>query len=215
MQLYKIGVAGPMWFRELVDIAGGILTIVACVLVLAAVPLAFALWRMTRQIGESIARAQREVRPLIQDAAAAARDLAAVSTMIRGDAAALHATIADVNERVRAGVRAAERRARELDTLARMAQEEVERVVLSAVAAARGVRAGASILGGRMGARAPGGPAAASRRPAPTGTTRSADGDGEEMVTYDSGEFGDADERWGEAGDGGPRPRIRSRRGGH
>lgn len=198
--------ADPTWFHDLVAVASGILTIAACVVVIAAIPLAFVVRRVARQLTSRLSRVERDVAPLLQDLAAAARDLKTVSTAVRGDVEAVHGTFAEVNDRVRAVIGLAERRVQELDAVFGVAQSEIEGVVESAIATARGVRAGASVLGGIVGGYG------SSRRPAAASPAPPATDHGGETLTYDSGELGDGDEHWGKAGNGRQGPRVRPRR---
>lgn len=201
--------AEATWFRDLVEIATGILAITACVLLLGAIPAAFALRRAMREMRDYLVKAEREVAPLLRDLGTAARDLTGVSGAIRRDIDEVHTTVTEANDTVRDVVRLAHTRVREWDGLLGVAQAEVEGILESAAAAARGVRAGASALGSIVGVRGPSRSAGAGRERAPDARPRRGS-----TKTFDSGELGDADERWGEVGNGRRGPRVRSRRGG-
>lgn len=202
--------AEATWFRDLVEIASGILTVAACVLLLGTIPLAFALRRAARQMRDHLIRAEREFAPLLRDLSSAARDLTAVSSTIRRDVDAVHEAVTDTNDKVREVVRIAQTRVRELDGLLQVAQAEAESVLETAVAAARGVRAGASVLGDLVGVRPP----SRSSDAAPRDVAPASGRHRGKTTTFDSGELSDADERWGEVGNGrrGGGPRVRSRR---
>lgn len=208
----------PTAFRTLVDVADGVLALLACLLLLGAIPLGVALWRVARRTSREVTRlSQQDVAPLLHQLGTTARNLAAVSATVRQDAEAVHTTATEANERVRALLRAAERRVGELDAVLRVVQDEAEDVLLTAVAAARGVRAGASVLGNMVAARGAGGGdgATRSRRSSSADSVEERAMRDEETETYDSGEFGDGDERRGKGRTSGPRPRIRSRRRDH
>lgn len=220
MHGYKIGVTVATWFRDLIEIAHGVLILAGCVLLVWAIPVAIAARRAWADALTALGRAERDILPLLRELTGLARDLTSVATTIRGDVELVHGTVADVNSRVREVVRVAEHRVGELDALLGVAQQEAEDVLLMAAAAARGVRAGAAALGNIVGVRTgfrDGVPSGASR-PGPKGRTRSGNGPrvgrrgGEDTVTHDSGDLGDADEQWREGGHGREASRVGPRR---
>lgn len=209
--------AGPGWFQEIVGIANGVLTIAACVLVVGLLVAGMLAWRALRLSRMRLAAARRDLAPLLATARRVADNLDAASATIRADIDAIHGTVTEANTGARAAVRAADRRLRRLSGVVGAVEEEIEAALVDVVAAARGVRAGASALRGLMGVGDRDGHPAASARPRPSradasrgGERDGADGIGTE--TYDSGDSGDADDTGRDAGNGRARPRIRSRR---
>ena len=139
---YKIGVTVATWFRDLIEIAHGVLILAGCVVVVCAIPVAIAARRAWAETQAALGRAERDLLPLLRELTGLARDLTSVAKTVRGDVELVHGTVADVNTRVQDVVRIAERRVGELDALLGVAQDEVEGILVTATAAARGVRAG-------------------------------------------------------------------------
>ncbi len=227
---YKIGVTVAAWFRDLIEIAHGVLILAGCVVVVCAIPVAIAARRAWSDTQAALGRAERDLLPLLRELTGLARDLTSVAKTVRGDVELVHGTVADVNTRVQNVVRTAERRVGELDALLGVAQEEAEGVLLMATAAARGVRAGAEALGNIVGvhtsyrddassegadagpmARTPSGNGPRAHGPRATGP-RAARRGRDDTVTHDSGDLGDADEHWGEGGHEREAPRVGPRR---
>ena len=218
---YKIGVTVATWFRDLVEIAHGLLILAGCVVVVGAIPLAFVARRTWTDMRSAVGRAERDIVPLLRELAGLARDLTSVASTLRGDVEMVHDTVADVNTRVREVVRVAEHRVGELDALLGVAQQEAEGVLMTAAAAARGVRAGVVALGNIVGVRTgdrdgahPGATRSGPPRRSPSGngprTRRRGGGD---TVTHDSGDLGDADEHGREGGREREAPRVGAREG--
>jgi hypothetical protein len=210
---YKIGVTVATWFRDLIEIAHGLLILAGCVVVVAAIPLAFVARRTWTDMRAAAGRAERDIVPLLRELTGLAHDLTSVASTIRGDVDLVHATVIDVNTRVREVVRVAEHRVGELDALLGVAQQEAEGVLMTAAAAARGVRAGAMALGNIVGVRTgvrdtgvrdgahPGATRSGPRGRTPSGTgPRAGSRRGGDTVTHDSGDLGDADQHWREGG---------------
>jgi hypothetical protein len=216
---YKIGVTVATWFRDLIEIAHGVLILAGCVVVVCAIPVAIAARRAWAETQAALGRAERDLLPLLRELTGLARDLTSVAKTVRGDVDLVHGTVADVNTRVQDVVRIAERRVGELDALLGVAQEEVEGILLTATAAARGVRAGVEALGNIVGVR-PSYRGGVSSEAEHDGPRRTPSGNGpragrrgrDDTVTHDSGDLGDADEYWRESGHEREAPRIGPRR---
>jgi hypothetical protein len=208
------------WFRDLIEIARGVLILAGCVVVVCAIPAAIAARRAWANTQAALGRAERDLLPLLRELTGLARDLTSVAKTVRGDVDLVHGTVEDVNTRVQDVVRIAERRVNELDALLGVAQQEAEGILLTAAAAARGVRAGAEALGNIVGVRPryrDGVPSEAERN-GPSGRTPAGDGPRaarrgrDDTVTHDSGDLGDADEYWREGGHEREAPRVGPRR---
>ena len=135
----------PSVFDRITAIASGLLTIAVCLLVIAALPIA---WILYRKIDKLIERLSGEVSPVIRHASAAADNINYVTTSIRTDVQRINATIAGANERLQQAVATTERRLHDISALLQVVQEEAEQMFVSAAATVRGVRTSASALTG-------------------------------------------------------------------
>jgi hypothetical protein len=171
-----------------VGVANAVLVLVLCAVVAAAIPAALALRRLTKRAtekGEAFAdRVNTEMVPVLHDAAKVVSNLSAMATTLHEDLASVHTTVTKANTALQDAIVGAEDRLARLGALADIVEEEAEDVILSAIAAARGVRAGTAALRRGVGA----------------------------ALTFDSGESSNGDQRRGSAGDGQERPRVRPRR---
>jgi len=178
----------PLWFQTLVGVANVALSITLCAFILLAIPVALALRRSARQVaarGEALAQAvSTDVVPLLRDAAATLSTLHSMASTLQGDVRAVHETVSVANVEFRHALQTAQDKVARLGALIDVAEDEVEDVLVTAIAAARGVRAGTAAL--RRGVTA--------------------------ALTFDSGDGRYGDERPGPAGDGHERPRVRPRR---
>jgi hypothetical protein len=206
----------PSSFQTIVAIANGILSIVACLLlvaVTAALPFA---WRALRRAREQVATVQRDFAPTLATMGRAVGNLESVTATIRSDIEAIHATIEDATGGAQAIIRTAGQRLERLDAVVGATQDEVEAALVDVVAAARGLRAGVAALRGIMGLAE-----SASRR-VPTRVHESSERDtlaAEPSEPYDAtdgiqeSKLDDRESGRGELGANRPRPRTRSRRG--
>ncbi len=141
----------PSAFQNVVAVANGVLSIVACLLLIGVAVGGILAWRALRRARGQLAIVQRDLVPLIATFGRAARNLEGATATIHADVRAIHETVGDANDRARAAIRGADQRLRRLDTLVGAAQTEVEEALVDVVAAARGLRAGASALRGILG----------------------------------------------------------------
>lgn len=178
----------PAWFPVVVGVANAVLVLVLCAVVAAAIPAALALRRLAKRAtekGEAFAdRVNTEMIPVLHDAAKVVSNLNAMAKTLHKDLESVHETVSSANAAVRDAITGAEDRMARLGALADIVEEEAEDVLFSAIAAARGVRAGTAALRRGVGA----------------------------ALTFDSGESSNGDQRRGPAGDGHERPRVRPRR---
>lgn len=178
----------PSGFQMVTGVASGIVSIVICLVILAAVPLALAIRAQVQKTGASLAKMQSDLAPLLRDSQALVADLRAIATSVRADAATVHQAVSDADAGLRAVARRAEMRLAEVDAMVGIVQDEIQDVFVATAAVARGVRAGAEALGHGLN-----GAAGANDDLSETGAT----------------EYGGHSER--EAEPGRARPRIRSR----
>jgi len=201
--------AEPSTFQTVVAVANGVLSILACLLLIGLAVGSLALWRGVARAKHQLALVQRDVAPLLATLGRVATNLEAATSTVRSDIEAIHATVTDANEVARSVVHTAEDRLRRLGSVVGAAQEEVEGALVDVAATARGVRAGASVLRGILGlADAGTGPVARPR--GGRAAVPKAGGRGAEPI--ERGEFEDAGDRRRDSGNGRGRPRARSHR---
>jgi Mg2+/Co2+ transporter CorB len=178
----------PLWLETLVGVANAVLSIILCVLVVLAIPAVIALRRSVRQVAARadtvLQHVTTDVVPLLHDAAATLSAMQGIATTLHGDVRVVHDTVSAATAEFRRALGAAQERVDRLGALIDVAEDEVEDVLVTAIAAARGVRAGTAAL--RRGVNA--------------------------ALTFDSGDGRYGDERPRPAGDGHERPRVRPRR---
>lgn len=185
--LLQAATAARDWLDVLVAlsiIAGGLsLVVIAAVVVRGAL--------LARAAAVDVAPALRRLRddtaPLLRDASATATHAAALTASIRHDVARVSSLVEDATTRGHAALDLAEQRARELDALVRMVQDEATRAMAMAGALTRGVQVGLAALRG--------------------------DGADGEDATFDEDAETDEEERGGIAA-APERPAVRGRRGG-
>lgn len=201
----------PLWFQETVAIASGILTIVGCLLLLSVLVGMIVAWRGMRSLGAPLAAAQRDLKPLAESLRRTASQFESVAGTIRQDVENVHETVSTANVGLRSLVEGVEVRVRRLDAAVGVVQDELEDAITAAAAAARGVRAGATVLrdaltssGGQ--ARARGAGQASDELSGPD-----ADAEAENLLTNHAGDLGDGDQNGRDRHAGGQRPRARSR----
>ncbi len=206
----------PSTFQTIVAVANGILSIVACVLLVAVTVAVLLGWRALRRTWSQLAIVQRDFAPVLSTMGRAVGNLEAVSATVRADVDAIHATIEAATDGAQTVIRTAGHRLERLDAAVGATQDEVEAALVDVVAAARGLRAGAAALRGLLGLTE-----ATSRR-APTRASGSSD---EDLLAADPSDpdgrtdgideanLDDAGDRRARPGSNRPRPRVRSRRG--
>lgn len=141
----------PLWFTDTVAVVQGVLSLVACLLLLLAVPLVIRLRRSTHETADRAEVVARkllaELSPLLRDAAVAVSQLNEILGGVRGDARSIHATVQETTDTVRSTVASVHARIERLGRLVDVVEDELEGAVLTAVAAVRRARTGASFVG--------------------------------------------------------------------
>ena len=205
----------PSAFQNVVAVANGVLSIVACLLLIGLAVGAILAWRALGRARGQLAVVQRDLEPLLASFGRVARNLEGATATIHADVQAIHETVGDANDRARAAIRGADHRLRRLDALVGATQTEVEEALVDVVAAARGLRAGASALRGilgmadRTGAQAPAEPDSSSQAATDSDLPQP-----DELEESDETEdLGHPREMQRPAADSGSVPRTRSRRG--
>ena len=141
--------AVPSTFDRITGIASGVLTILFCIFVIAAVPAAWNFRKSYRRVNQLLERIYGDINPIMRHASSVADNINYITTSIRTDVQRINATIADANERLQEAVTATERRLGDFNALLRVVQEEAESMFVSTASAVRGVRSSAEALSGR------------------------------------------------------------------
>lgn len=206
----------PSTFQTIVAVANGILSIVACLLLVAVAVALLLGWRALRRTWTHLAAFQRDLAPVVTTMGRAVGNLETVTATMRADVDAIHTTIEQATGGAQVVIRTAGQRLERLDAVVGATQDEVEAALVDVVAAARGLRAGAAALRGLLGLTE-----ATSRR-APVRASGPPD---EDMLAadpsdpdgptdeIDEADLDDAEDRRARLGSSRPRPRARSRRG--
>jgi hypothetical protein len=137
--------AAPSVFDRVTAIASGLLAIAVCVFVIAALPLA---WMLYRKMDKLVDRIHRDMSPIVRHASAVADNIDYVTTSIRTDIQQINTTIAAANDRLQQAVGVTERRLHDIGAFLQVVQEEAEQMFVSTAATARGFRTSASALTG-------------------------------------------------------------------
>lgn len=139
----------PSAFDRVTGIASGVLTILFCIFVIAAVPAAWNFRKSYRRVNQLLERIYGDINPIMRHASSVADNVNYITTSIRTDVQRINATIADANERLQEAVAVTERRLGDFNALLRVVQEEAESMFVSTASAVRGVQTSASALAGR------------------------------------------------------------------
>jgi len=196
-------------WQTVTAVASGIVSVVICLFAVATIPGVFLIHAQLKKAVEALrkgadaatqalGRAQTQAGPLLEDATVLVGDLRRMASSVRADVDTVHRAVTDADARVRGLAATVERRLAEFDGAARLLQDEIEQVLLSAAAVARGVRAGTDALTGTPDPRTDEETERATRRD---------NGHPNDSSRAGVGSNGDHDAR--DDGAGRPRPRIR------
>lgn len=136
-------VAGSAWFTTVAEVARGLVSILLIVLLLVLVAVAIRLWRAMARLGALVDRLHDDITPVTRHAARIADNVEYVTAAVRADVEQVSETVRTANDKARDALAGSERRLKELGALLDLAQDEMERAVVSTAATLRGVRAGA------------------------------------------------------------------------
>jgi hypothetical protein len=134
------------WFAQLTDIAGGILTLLTVILMIAGVLALIRLRKSFDNAQSSLNEVGRDVRELVDATNRIAQDFAGVSDSVRKTASGLGDTVEYANERARRAVSDLADRVDEFNVALATVQHDTQSVMVSALAALRGVRAGMAAI---------------------------------------------------------------------
>ena len=165
----------PGLFERTAQLLDALLTFSFIALAVAVIPAAWNFRKSYKKISDLLDRVYADVNPITHHASRIAENVDYVSTAIRADVERASALLTDAERRLQRTIAQAEARARELEALLAVAQEEAEDTFVSAAASVRGVRASVRSLRDVLGdaLAAPGGalgvrPARPTTRPLPT-----------------------------------------------
>ena len=138
--------AQPSMLEQVTSIASTVLTLSFLVLTVALTPAAWNFRRSYKRINTLLDRVYGDINPIMRHASSIADDVNYITTSVRVDVQQINQTIALANQRLMEAIRMTEDRLREVNALLTVAQEEAEAMFVSTASAARGIRAGASVL---------------------------------------------------------------------
>ncbi len=138
-------------FATISLITGALLKLVALLLLLVLLVVAWSFRRAARRLEGLAERVHDDLRPLIEHATSVVDDVHHVTQSVRKDMTEVEETIAAANERVRAAMETTEQRVQDFNALLEVVQGEAEELFVSSAATLRGVRSGAAALTGRGG----------------------------------------------------------------
>jgi uncharacterized protein YoxC len=141
----------PGWFERTTQILDALLTISFIALAAAVIPAAWNFRQSYKKISDLLDRVYADVNPIAHHASRIAENVDYVSTAIRADVQRASALVTDAERRLQLAVARAEARAKELEALIEVAQEEAEETFVTAASTVRGVRASMVSLGDALG----------------------------------------------------------------
>ena len=141
----------PGWFERTTQILDLLLTVSFVALAVAVIPAAWNFRKSYKKISDLLDRVYADVNPIAHHASRIAENVDYVSTAIRADVQRTSALVSDAERRLQHAVARAEARARELEALLDVAQDEAQESFVTAAATVRGVRASVVSLGDALG----------------------------------------------------------------
>ena len=141
----------PGWFERTTQILDLLLTVSFVALAIAVIPAAWNFRKSYKKISDLLDRVYADVNPIAHHASRIAENVDYVSTAIRADVQRTSALVSDAERRLQHAVARAEARARELEALLDVAQDEAQESFVTAAATVRGVRASVASLGDALG----------------------------------------------------------------
>jgi uncharacterized protein YoxC len=136
----------PTWFEQITGVASGITSLLPYVLAIGLIVVAIRLRSSFEETKGVLASAKEDLNQLAEAATRMARDVAAVAEMVRTDVAKVHETVDYTNRRARRAVSALADRVDSFTATVEAVQTETQDVIISGLAAMRGVRAGVAAL---------------------------------------------------------------------
>jgi hypothetical protein len=134
------------WFAQVTDVATGILTILTVGLFVALIWMAIRLRKSFDEAQASLAEMRRDLHELVDRASKLAENAAAVAVTVREEVGHVRETVDYANRRARHAVTALADRVDEFNSALAAVQRDTQGVLVTALAAARGIRAGVSAM---------------------------------------------------------------------
>jgi uncharacterized protein YoxC len=134
------------WFEQVTDIAAGILTLLTVLLMVGGVLALIRLRKSFEAAQSSLDGVSKDVRELVDATNRIAQDFAGVSDSVRKSASGLSDTVDYANERARRAVSQLADRVDEFNGALAAVQHDTQNIVVSALAALKGVRAGMNAI---------------------------------------------------------------------
>lgn len=131
----------PGFFERTTQLLDALLTFSFIALAVAVIPAAWNFRKSYAKVSDLLDRVYADVNPITHHASRIAENVDYVSTAIRADVDRASALLTDAERRLQRTIAKAEARARELEALLAVAQEEAEATFVSAASTVRGVQA--------------------------------------------------------------------------
>jgi uncharacterized protein YoxC len=136
----------PSWFQQITGVASGITSLVPYALAIGLIYVAVKLRSSFDETKTALTSSKQDLKDLADAANRMAQDVAAVAEMVRTDVAKVHDTVDYTNRRARHAVSNLADRVDSFTATIEAVQTETQDVIISGLAALRGVRAGVAAL---------------------------------------------------------------------
>jgi len=145
----QVAAASRDWFDTIVGVASALNTLVLLALVIVLVPAVWSFVQSLKQLRGLLDRVYDDLKPLTNHANRIAANVDEITDSVRTEVKQVTQSLAQANQGISRAIASTERKLSQFGALVDVAQQEAERVVLSAAAAVEGVKAGAkSAVGG-------------------------------------------------------------------
>jgi uncharacterized protein YoxC len=142
----RIVLPEPSWFEQVIGVASGILTLLPFVLLVVAIWVALKVRDSFERARESLTEVRADIRELIGAANRISEDLAGVSQSVRSSVDTLNETVTYTNTRARHAVSRLADRVDAFNDALEVVQEDTQSVIVTALSALRGLRAGVAAM---------------------------------------------------------------------
>ena len=141
------------WFAQVTDVASGVLVILAVLLFVAVLWTAIRLRRTFEKAQATLEDVGRDLRALVDRANGVAQNATAIAEALRADLHDVRETVEFANRRARHAVSVMADRVDDFNSALSTMQRDTQGIVVTALAAFRGLRAGMAALRRRGGRR--------------------------------------------------------------
>lgn len=139
------------WLDTLANVAQSLVSVLLTLMLVVGVLLLFAIKKSIDELTKLMKSGYEPLAAVIKEAREVTSDVRTFAKTLQGPVTLAGETLEDISDGVRTVMTRAEARLERLDTLIRVAQEEVEGVLVGAASVLRGVKAGGSALGRSLG----------------------------------------------------------------